>query len=110
MRKLLYVATITLSGLCAQFGGPLAARPPVRQLMLDLQALDASFVCPAALADDNARRQEANAFSRRLAARGLSLAQATKVRRNFLDRHGCGTPTPEVGQTTPTKLALGAAN
>ncbi|KKC25541.1 hypothetical protein [Sphingomonas sp. SRS2] len=78
-----------LSAVVATMIAPAIADARPVGLATTLRQMDAGFVCPQFLANDDARRTEISTFARTLAAKGLSFAQATEIRAHFLTRHNC---------------------
>ncbi|RVT90480.1 hypothetical protein EOD43_19715 [Sphingomonas crocodyli] len=68
--------------------GPASAQA---DLAADLQAINASFVCPETISNDAARKTAMDDIGRRLASHRLSYRQAQKVIETMYGLHGCGT-------------------
>lgn len=67
-----------------------ACYPATASVSEDLSDINASFICPQALASDGERKAAMTALSRRLAALHLSYAQGQRVLQTMMSVHACG--------------------
>lgn len=97
----------------AAIPGLAVGQSPRAGLATTLRQMDAGFVCPQLLPNDEARRMEISTFARTLASKGISFAKATEIRAHFLSRHNCNgsLAAADTVQTAPepmTPMAVAA--
>ncbi len=85
----------------AAMASTMAGAAPRNRMMLLISDIDSSFVCPDTITEPEARKATLDNFAHRLAANGVTYAQARNVLKAMLIRHRCGATLTQA----PAELA-----